>query len=412
MKIRATLALSASMLALCFAACSKKSDDAAKTGNVNLNFLSTDAGSTELRLAENGTFADLPLSTSASERGLSSMKMYFREIKLCTSLKFDSGTGYTVDGPCASIYSNMDDEYTGTEAPTAADRTRFAAADEGKFYDILSDSDLEKLSRGVAIEAAEYNYGIIETHPWVKFVAKNGTLCTKAAGAEEKEATGGDGVKTYNTTVDSVSCDADESAEEVLTFITNANSTFKFLKPFVVAENDDVTVDLAFNLDSEIKSIANTDTVPGGMKGADGSGSFYVPMIRLGAAPRTANQTTKVETYLLGTEDSKERIRTQLYYNSADKDKTILGVNFTVLATPSSTKTKANNPIYGSSITEKDDVVTVESWDGSELLSFTRGAAGTATIACKGTGGGAALEECDGKTNNTLTYEAPTTSDL
>jgi uncharacterized protein YqiB (DUF1249 family) len=64
----------------------------------------------------------------------------------------------------------MDDEYTGTEAPTAADRTRFAAADEGKFYDILSDSDLKKLSRGVAIEAAEYNYGIIETHRYSHFL--------------------------------------------------------------------------------------------------------------------------------------------------------------------------------------------------------------------------------------------------
>lgn len=402
------------MSALIFNACSKKSDDV-DTGTVNLKMKSNGTALTadELALATgNGVYDDLPISTSASSTGLYSLKMYFREIKLCTSLQFSSGTGYQVDGTCATVYSNTSDDYTGTEAPTAADRTKFAAASEGKFYDILSETDRAKLSTGTAIAAGTYNYGIIETHPWVKMTAKNGTLCTKAAGAKENTAVGGDGVKTYYTSVDSFTCGATDSAEEVLDYITNANSTFKFLKPFVIGKDEEFTVDLAFNLDSEIKTIKGGDTVPGGMRSTDAQNSFYVPMLRLGAAPRKATETTKTETYYLGTTSQKERIRVQLYYNSADTTKSIIGVSSTVLATASSTKTKANNPIYVSGASQTGDVVTFTTWDGTTVLTFTRGSAGTATVTCTGSGGGAALEGCSGLTTLPLTYSAPTVSEL
>jgi hypothetical protein len=400
--------------------CGKKKDDNKNsnqaTGKVNLNMtLNVDANSfasSRLNLASgNGVFDDLPLSPSASESGLSSLKLYFREIKLCTSLKFSSGTGYQVDGTCATIYSNLTDEYTGTEAPTSDDRTKFAAAADGKFYDLLSKDDLAQLNKPSSIPTGSYNYGIIETHPWVKFKAKNGTICTKAAGSKENTATGSDGIKTYYTSADSFSCGASDAPEELLGYITNANSTFKFLKPFVVEEGQESTVDLAFNLDSEVKTIKGGDPVPGCMR--DGAQNcFYVPMLRLGAAPRKANETTKVETYYLGTASDKERIRIHLYYNSADSTKTIIGVSSTVLATPASTKTKANNPVYINGVTQTGDEVEFTAWDNTTVLKFTRGVAGTATISCVGNGGGTSLEGCAGQTQMSLTYAVPTQSDL
>jgi hypothetical protein len=341
------------------------------------------------------------------------MKMYFREIKLCTSLNFSSGTGYTVDGTCASVYNNTSDDYTGTVAPTEADRTKFAAAGDGKFYDVLSATDRAKLNQGVSVAAATYNYGIIEMHPWVKFIAKNGTLCTKAAGAKENTATGGDGIKTYYTSVTSMNCGSSDAAEEVLTYITNANSTFRFLKPFMVAEGEEVTVDLAFNLDSEVKTIVAGETVPGALRAEDATNSIYVPMIRLGAAPRKSAETTKIETYILGATNAKERVRVQLYYNSADTTKSVMGINATVLATTASTKSKANTPIYASSVTQTGETVTFKTWDGTDFLSFTRGAAGSATITCSNTNSGSgALEACSGQTSISLAYDAPVTSDL
>ena len=394
--------------------CGKKDESNNAVGKVNLSFRSnvTSLALDSVKLANTAIYSDLPITTAASSNGVSTLKMYFREIKLCTSLKFNSGTGYTVDGPCATVYENTSDAYTGTEAPTASDRTKFDAAGEGKFYDVLKETERAKLNRGVSVAVGEYNYGIIETHPWVKLTAKKDTLCTKAAGAQENTAVGGDGIKTYYSSVTSLTCAETEAAEEVLMYITNANSTFKFLKPFTVNENEEVTVDLAFNLDSEVKSIANGDTVPGALRASDAQNSFYVPMIRMGAAPRKAEETTKVETYFLGASTNKERIRVQIYYNSADAAKTVLGVNSTVLATSASTKTKANVPIYTSSVTQSGDVVTFKAWDGAEVLSFTRGVAGSATINCTGNGGGQALEECADKTSLTLTYEAPVVSNL
>jgi hypothetical protein len=148
------------------------------------------------------------------------------------------------------------------------------------------------------------------------------------------------------------------------------------------------------------------------MRAEDAQNSFFVPMLRLGAAPRKAAETTKVETYYLGATTDKERIRVQLYYNSSDTTKSIISAISTVVATAASTTTKANNPIYVSGVTQTGDVVEFTAWDKTNVLSFTRGVAGTATINCAGSGGGAALEGCASQTTLSLTYAAPTLSDL
>ena len=148
------------------------------------------------------------------------------------------------------------------------------------------------------------------------------------------------------------------------------------------------------------------------MRSEDAQNSFYVPMLRLGAAPRKADETTKVETYFLGATTDKERIRVQLYYNSSDTTKSIISAISTVVATTASTTTKAYNPIYVSGATQTDDVVEFTAWDNTNVLSFTRGVAGSATINCAGSGGGTALKSCASQTTLSLAYAAPTLSYL
>ncbi len=393
--------------------CKKKSDDKKKskedasdmaTVNVNMQLqVPTDAA-----LTTTGGYTDLAVADSATGEGLRSLKMYFREIKICKSLE-SSGTGYTNTVGCVALYENSDDEYTGTEAPTAADRTLFSEAGEGKFFDILSETDLADLNQPVEIEAGEYNYGIIETHPWVKINAKSGTLCTLPAGASELASTGGDGIVTYSTVATSVTCGASD-ADETLVFITNANTTFRFFKPFTVEAGDEVTVDLAFNMDKQVKAFDSNGRATLGTNG--GGAGFYIPMIRIGAAPRKADENTMVETYTLGPSTGLEQIRMEIYYNSADEEKNVLAINGTVLGTDNSTVSKANKPIYGYDVSQSGDVLTLKSWDDSFVLSFTRGAAGTATISCEGTGGGAGLETCSGQTEIQMTYDAPVVSEL
>lgn len=389
--------------------CEKKKDDEKKqTGQVTLNLALAppDDGLSLNRFAT--TFHDLGIADSATGEGLRSLKMYFREIKICKDLEM-TGSGYNNPTGCVALYTNMEDDYTGTEAPTAADREHFTAAGEGKFYDILSASDIAKLKQPVAVDVGEYNYGIIETHPWVKINAKSGNLCTLPAGANEAGATGGDGIVSYRTEVTSLDCGTGD-AEETLVYITNANTNFKFLKPFTVAEGDDVTVDLAFNMDKEVKSFDDHGRIVLGTSGS--TAGFYIPMIRMSPAPRKSGETTKTETYILGAATDKEQVRMQIYYNSADADKAILGINGTVFGTDFSTESTGNKPMYTYHVEQEGDVVTFKSWDDSVLMSFTRGAAGTATINCEGSGGGSALEACDGHTEIEMAYGAPTIGDL
>ncbi len=403
-----------SLVLIAGVSCGKKKEED-KKATVKLNILpstlnlATMGGSANLLASP---FVDLPISTAATSDGLFSLKMYFREIKICKSLEV-SGSGYSNPAGCATIYLNESDAYTGMQAPTAADRTLFTAADEGKYYNVLSSTDLAKLTKDVKVDAGEYNYGIIEMHPWVKIIAKSGTICTKATGVKEASATGGDGVVSYKTQVDSLDCGS-TGAEEVLTYITNANSNFKFLKPFTVAENDSVELDLAFNLDKTVRAIVgDSSSNSGNLTSATGNNSFYVPMFKLGPAPRKAAEKTQIETYTLGTTSQKDQIRVELYYNSADTTKSIQAVNATVLGTASSTKSKANASIYTYKIEQTGDVVTLKSWDNATVMSFTRGAAGTATIDCNGTGGAVnSLEECSGQTTLSLSYDAPTVTQL
>ncbi len=97
-----------------------------------------------------------------------------------------SGSGYSGQSGCVSIYENTKDPYKGLEGPSAAERATMLEADSGKFYDLLSATDREKLSQKVKVKTGEYNWGIIETHPWAKIKAKTGSLCTLKDGGKEE----------------------------------------------------------------------------------------------------------------------------------------------------------------------------------------------------------------------------------
>ncbi len=398
-----------STLSLTHFACQEKDDESTteQTGQLTLNLTAMPVNMALALASIPGEFRDLPINTTGSGDGLYSLKMYFRSIQLCNSLD-DNGSGYSNPQGCVDIYTNDSDTYNGLTGPTAAERATFSDSSTGKFYDVLSETDLASLNTGVAVAVGEYNYGIIETHPWVKIKARSGGLCTKAAGAVEDSSTGGDGIVTYHTKVDSLSC-GDGEPEEVLSYITNANTKFKFLAPFSVQEGDSVILDLAFNLAQEVRALEGN--FGGNLRASDADNAFYVPMIRIGAAPRLSTQTTKVETYLMGTAAQKEQVRVQFYYNSDDTSKSILGINGAVLATPASLESKANKAIYSSSVVQDGTSISLRTWDGKTIMSFDRGAAGTMEYTCESSPP-YMLEECEGQETATYVYDAPVVTDL
>lgn len=410
--------VSVGILAMSFAACNKsKSDDPVKTGNVALKFVPGATGASAddedtLNPFSAAFYEDLAITTGTGA-GLQSLKVYFREIKLCTEVTFNSGTGYG-SSSCVSVYdNNAADTYTGTSAPTAADRATFQAAGEGKYFDVLSATDRASLSRSVALPVGTYKYGIIETHPWVKIKAQAGTLCTKATGNTELASTGGDGIVTYRTTNANLTCAG--VAEEALVYITNANSTIAFTKPFEVAEGASVEVDLALNLDKEIKATINASGDGSPTYNVTGSASmgFFIPMLKMSPAPRLAGTTTKTETYFLANSTLKDVIRVVLYYNSDDATKSVLGANATVIKAANSNSNKGNKPVYAYNVSQTGNVISFTSWDNSAVMSFTRFVSGTPTLNCaSGSSGGlAALEDCNGA-STTWSYPAPTIGNL
>jgi hypothetical protein len=135
-------------------------------------------------------------------------------------------------------------------------------------------------------------------------------------------------------------------------------------------------------------------------------------MFRMGPAPRKEGETTKVETYTMGASTDKEQVRINLYYNSADDDRSIIAANATILGTASSTKSKAQASISTQALEVDGDTMIFKDWEAKEVARFTRGVAGTATFNCPTMSGPSPLEGCDGKTSFDVTYEAPVVSDL
>jgi hypothetical protein len=403
-------------------------------GSVDLSFLSTNLAVNNLEQFDNKTssflpfvtaYSDLGLAATSTGNGLQSFKMYPREIKICQSLT-ENGSGYTDVSGCVTVYSNDSDTYTGLDYPTADHRATFAAAGEGKYYDILSATDRALLNSTQEFDVGDYNYGIIEMHPWVKIKAKSGSICTKAAGAAENYSSGGDGYRNYYTEVTSMNCGSGE-AEEVLVYITNANTNFKFAQPFSVAEGGSYSLDLAFNMDGAVKVI--DDAVGGNLR--DGTDSLYIPMIRMMPSPRAAAGTTKVETYTFVPSTTGStgnfKIRAEVYYDSTDTTKAPLAVLATVLAGTDTTKDISNKAVSISSVTAEGNTITTKSWNGSTGLVFTRtdsGTAASATLVCgaHGTTGAAfvaasdpadaANDLCVVGTINLSDSNGPTTVDL
>ncbi len=342
--------------------------------------------------------------------GLTSFQMYFREIKICNSLTV-SGSGYSGQSGCSTVYSNLSDAYEITntaQAATSFNRAAAASASTGKYFDVLSAADRTSLTTAATVSAGEYNYGVIEAHHWVKVNAKvNSTtaVCTTSATVTDTDSTGGDGVVTTNSiSSDVTSCG---SPAEAMVWLGTANTSFKFLRPFTVAGGDTVELDLAFNLAQQVKGGA-----AGGNYNYKTSGGvgLQVPMLRMVPVPRKSTETTKVEQYLLTPASSADwQLRVELYYNSADADKTVLAAMITPVQTTSGTSNVdlSTFSLYAYSVAQSGTTVTFKSWDDSTSLILDR--AGTSgTISCPThSSGGYMLTSC-GAATVTATYPAPT----
>jgi hypothetical protein len=391
-------------LALVFSVigCSK-SGSSSGVGNVSLAVKSASAASfmfTEGNsLIESSPYGILSAgdygAASVGVGGLSSLKLYIRNIQLCQSMTI-SGSGYSGTSGCATVYTNPNDndDYDSFTVTSAA------SAGAGKYIDLISASDRALLTSSSAIPAGSYSYGIIS---WYRPIKITGTvLLGNGASVSTKTCTSND---IHGACV--LAGVASTTASESIYDSNNGGTWFKFLTPFTVTAGSTTAVDLAFDLDKKLfagDSVSNGFGYQATGCSAVGSGycGLYIPGIRLSPVPRLASETTKIESYIMGGASAQWNLRVDLYYNSADSSQAVLAADVNAIPTALTAGSLAAG-IYLSTVTNDGGNTTFNNFDGVPQMSFTRGATGTATFLCPT---GATLPGCVAGSNATLTWSS------
>ncbi|MBM4359581.1 MAG: hypothetical protein FJ096_15875 [Deltaproteobacteria bacterium] len=104
-----------------------------------------------------------------------------------------------------------------------------------------------KAAMAGSVDAGEYSWGLMETHPWVKIKAKSGSLCTKDGGTYMPDPMPGGMV------VASLEC-GDGDADEALVNMVNGNLAFHFATPLAIG-TEAARVDILFNLDEIVSAM-------------------------------------------------------------------------------------------------------------------------------------------------------------
>ncbi len=358
------------------------SDTASSTSTVTMNIKSLTSGSVNsfslnlmnefrggFRAFVTGTdYGSSPVQTG----GLESYKLSIKGIKFCNSLTI-SGTAYSNQSGCSTIYSNEADDYN-TFSTTSA-----ATAGSGKYFDILSATDRNSLTTSATIASGEYNYGIIDWYRPIKIKA------TIPRSSGDLKTTGCTSYSTVNGNNTCIQSNFTGMLDESIVDLNNGGTWFKFLKPFN-AGTSAASVDLAFDLEEKVfggKDVSNgaiqtMSACPGSSGTVCG---IYVPILKVVPVPRGSTESTMVETYEMGGVSSEWKVRVDVYYNSADTSKTVLAADIYAIPTSSIASSIAAG-LYVTDVETSGVTTTFKNYDGTSVLTFTRDTSGSGTLTC------------------------------
>ena len=169
------------------------------------------------------------------------------------------------------------------------------------------------------------------------------------------------------------------------------------LKPFTVAAGESVFLDFVFNPES---FATTSETLAGcGLPSftppytfdTANCITFNLPYAKMAPVPRKAGETTKKEVYLVNyitAGAAKSQIRVELYYNSADTEKSIRGADSAVVMDALATEA-ASNVVQTYRVSETGGVVSFKGYsettgqiDADSLTGLTRRTDGTVSLFC------------------------------
>lgn len=362
---------------------------------------------------------------------LQSLKYYVTSIQLCEDIEF-AGSGYSSVAGCIELYRNMTpdspnyDDYT---VPEAKDDTT-----EGRYIDLMSAEGQATLRRPVMLQvpiatgpvqadidaadggtgddagvsdspprqAGVYRYGLINFYRPIKVKAQfpiigeseENYFRTKAVTAVhaipgQNGMLGGERVEIGDT--------LNGPTEETTYMLNNGGVVFVFQKPFAVTQadidaNKEINIDLVFNPENFGQAYATTcsDDIRVVVCDPANNVAIDMPFVRMSPVPRKTGEKTRKETYLVDY-DANSKVRIELYYNDADPEASVQGVDTAIVYNPTtpsgnapSFSTIANDFVTQSgSVTASDASVSLRDYQRQvSLEGLRRRRAGTVTVHC------------------------------
>jgi|GEM_PF-1376584 len=378
---------------------------------------------------------------------LQSLKYYITSIQLCEDVEL-MGSGFSSTAGCISLYQNMTPEspdyntYLVTQA--LADNT------EGRYIDLMSADGQAALRKPVTLqlpiaddvietlgagdddagvpEAPQrqpgvYRFGLINFYRPIKVKAEFPIIGepgqhfrTKAVTAAISNTPPGgmpsERVKIGDTT--------DGATEETTYMLNNGGVLFVFQKPFVITKEDvdaeaEIMIDLVFNPESfgqAYKTFGDCkDDIRTVVCDPVNDIALEMPFVRMSPVPRKQGEKTYKETYLVEN-NASTKLRIELYYNDADEEASIQGVDTAIVYTSAPADVPSFNTVASNFVTQQG---SVQSDDASvSLLDYRRQTnleglirrqAGTLTIHCLFPGASCPVNET---ITRAYTYEGQT----
>jgi hypothetical protein len=351
---------------------------------------------------------------SPSATDLKSLKYYITGIQLCQDVNVQ-GSGFSGSQGCIALYQSSGsspDYNTYTVTQAMADETA------GHYVDLMTAEGQAALRKPVTLEvpvakdgmgdagpdqAGVYRFGLINFYRPIKvtaefpIVGQPGHYFRTRADTHITAGMTDDG--RFNTNNVQIGDTLSGPTEETTYMLNNGGALFTFQKPFVITQADidaqaEIKVDLVFNPENfgqAYQAASCVDDAWAAICDPLNNVVIDMPYVRMNPVPRKTGEHTRKETYLMDY-DSHSKLRIELYYNDADAEAGVQGVDAAVVYdaladAPHNNVIASNFVSQTGSVRTSDASLTLMDYQHTpNLEGLVRRQSGSVTIHCLSTG--------------------------
>jgi hypothetical protein len=342
---------------------------------------------------------------------LKSLKYYITGIQLCQDVQIQ-GTAATGATGCIELYQNPQGDQATYENYIVEQAE--ADNDPNHYIDLMTEEGQATLRHPVTLEvpvpkpgkedagesqAGAYRFGSIAFFRPIKVTAEFPVLGhpdqyfrTRAVTQTQIGHTA-DG--HFNTEKVEIGDTLSGPTEETTYMLNNGGALFTFQKPFVITQADidsqaEIKIDLVFNPENFGQAYESQNCTADQYSAiCDPINNVVIdmPYVRMNPVPRKTGERTRKETYLMDY-DSASKLRIELYYNDADPEAGIQGVDSAVVY-DATAQMPDNNIIASNYVSQTGSVSTgdanvtlMDYMHTPNLDGLIRRTSGTLTVHC------------------------------